>query len=422
MSFLKSRMRNVFDQYDQPENKLTHGLVSALSCDRKLIRPFLKWLGEDDVPPLNQIQITQQQIPGREMAVVTEDDEGKGLPDGCFYDNDDWAVLLESKVQATISVSQLRRHRNTCARCGYGDAPVYVLAVDKPVNKLPKGIYYRPWKEVYAWFCRKAPESIWARRFAEYVEVFETKTLAKGYDIRGTLTMFNGFHFDDEHPYTYREGKRLLRLMREEFCNNKKLVKALKLDSKAPGRPAITRGAKGMVWDVICLKAGRDQRFSHYPHLTTALNPGFASAVVIIPNSLKGLKSRLKEAGLDEFRSLLTEEEKQFRPILKRIPEARPTVTLLQRHYRSQRSHPEVDGKLEVDLRALVKDSPGKAKYQPEWIDSMYSLMTNKQSNIQMLMAVEFPYTSKTMQSEKALDVMADSWIAMKPLLDFFVG
>ena len=30
-------MRNIFDQYDQPENRLTHALMTTLSMDRKLI-------------------------------------------------------------------------------------------------------------------------------------------------------------------------------------------------------------------------------------------------------------------------------------------------------------------------------------------------------------------------------------------------
>ena len=43
-------MRNVFDQYDQPENKLTHALMTTLSRDRGLIRPFLRRLGVTGTP------------------------------------------------------------------------------------------------------------------------------------------------------------------------------------------------------------------------------------------------------------------------------------------------------------------------------------------------------------------------------------
>ena len=35
-------MRNIFDQYSQPENKLTHSLVSCLYEDKHLLNSFLK--------------------------------------------------------------------------------------------------------------------------------------------------------------------------------------------------------------------------------------------------------------------------------------------------------------------------------------------------------------------------------------------
>ena len=37
-------MRNIFDQYEQPENRLTHALVTTLDQDRALLGPLLRWL------------------------------------------------------------------------------------------------------------------------------------------------------------------------------------------------------------------------------------------------------------------------------------------------------------------------------------------------------------------------------------------
>jgi len=50
-------MRNVFDQYDQPENRVTHALLSCLGNDRKLIRPFLNMLGLLSIPKTSAIHI-----------------------------------------------------------------------------------------------------------------------------------------------------------------------------------------------------------------------------------------------------------------------------------------------------------------------------------------------------------------------------
>lgn len=61
-------MRNIFDQYIQPENRLTHTLVSTLANERRLIRPFLRWLSAENVPPLRELQVVEQQVPGEAVA------------------------------------------------------------------------------------------------------------------------------------------------------------------------------------------------------------------------------------------------------------------------------------------------------------------------------------------------------------------
>jgi len=35
-------LRNLFDQYSQPENRFTHALLTALNEDRKLLNAFLR--------------------------------------------------------------------------------------------------------------------------------------------------------------------------------------------------------------------------------------------------------------------------------------------------------------------------------------------------------------------------------------------
>ena len=101
-------MRNVFDQYDQPENRLTHALVSTLENDKNLLRPFLYWLQVKNIPSLKNLRIGQQHIPGQ---VEDHEKEGQdGIPDACIYDDESWAVLIESKIQAKPSLRQLYRH------------------------------------------------------------------------------------------------------------------------------------------------------------------------------------------------------------------------------------------------------------------------------------------------------------------------
>jgi len=77
-------MRNIFDQYDQPENRLTHALVSCLSEDRKLLKLFLKWILKEKAPKINGIEIVEQQIP-LEPTIGESKADQRGLPDAWIY-------------------------------------------------------------------------------------------------------------------------------------------------------------------------------------------------------------------------------------------------------------------------------------------------------------------------------------------------
>ena len=409
-------MRNVFDQYDQPENRLTHGLMVALSNERKLIRPFLKQFKVKSVPVLKNIQVGLQQVPGE---AAEYEKEGKdGLPDGCFFDEGTWAVLLECKVAAGVSVSQLRRHRKTAERHGYDKPCVVLITSDNRRKKLPGFVHHILWSDVYQWFRKYRDSHVWAKYFLDYMHVFEARMVSKDYSYKGTLTMFDGFRFSKDTPYTYREGKRLIRLMGEEFRKNKRLMKELGLDTKAPGRSAITRGENGAVWDLLVSKKS-GKVVTSYPHATMVIRPDKSYAALTVPNAYGAYKTILKKQDKEEFRKLIAEVEKRLRKTGKKVKGMQPMFYLIQRHYKSQRSNPVTDGRIEVDLRAMVRTNAQKVKYQPMWIESIYKILTSKKSNIQWGIEVRFPHSAKVMQSRKALEVMADAWIAMKPVMEF---
>ena len=187
-------MRNVFDQYEQPENKLTHALFTTLDRERSYLRPFLRYLGVPDIPALKSLQITEQQVPGIQEVDAEELDakelEKRGLPDGCVFTDEGWAVLFESKVQAHVSVKQLRRHRKTAIRNGFESPHLVVIAVDEAPKNVPEGTLTITWKDVYRWFNKRSHEP-WARELIRYMQSFERKMLAKNYEIRGTITVFD---------------------------------------------------------------------------------------------------------------------------------------------------------------------------------------------------------------------------------------
>jgi len=412
-------MRNVFDQYDQQENKLTHALVSALHYERKLVLPFLNWLKVKNIPPLKNIKIVQQQLPGEDSQILTSDCDS--IPDACFCDNENWTVLIESKVQAHISTNQLERHHKKAIRRGYNDIYVILITVDLPKQKLPPYVHHVQWKKIYQWFATKSENSNWARYFVEFMQIYESKMIAQNYNIRGTITMFKGFQFDKDNPYTYQEGKRLLKVLGQEFRKNNHLKRKLGIDYKSEGRPAITRGDGGSVWDCIPLKNSKGTTFTSYPHATMAIRPKEACVAITVPNKIRGgIRKRLKERSVDNFYDVLEKIEKNLRNIIKKAPGTTPFICVQQRFYKSQRSYPRTDGCIEVDLRTIINDKGTGLKHQPQWIEAIYNILTHKRTNMQLGIEVRFPFSAKCMKSSKAVDVMVDAWIAIKPILDLF--
>ena len=75
-------MRNVFDQYSQPENRITHAFLTALNEDRRLLTGFLRDLVKVEPPaPASKLAILEQQYPGETEATENESDR-RGIPDG----------------------------------------------------------------------------------------------------------------------------------------------------------------------------------------------------------------------------------------------------------------------------------------------------------------------------------------------------
>jgi len=411
-------MRNVFDQYTQPENKLTHALVCTLDSDRALLRPFLRWAGAKDVPPEHHLSITEQQLPG-DFTIDDNEEDGDGLPDAAFFTDDGWLFLIEAKVQSPIGVGQLQRHRSTAIRKGFGSPQLALLTVDPSTPSMSKHAVHREWSEVYAWFRYRAKHSEWAQRFTEYMEILEARMIAKEYAVRGTLTKFDGLRFDDDHPYTYREAKRLIRLLGDKLQPRKDLHQ-IGVDPNGDRRNAITGRSGSRVWDFLPLEAARNATsFTAYPHLTMGINRDNAVAAITVPNGVKGgFRTKLKELGEEGFFDLLREIENTTRATRHRSVGARTVVYAIQRHFLSQRSSGSEDARLEADVRTVVKGKRRDAKYQPQWASAIYSVLTNKRSNIQFGAQTHFSYECPIIRSAEATDLFAETWLALSPLLD----
>jgi len=129
----------------------------------------------------------------------------------------------------------------------------------------------------------------------------------------------------------------------------------------------------------------------------------------------------LANIGFDGFLDIIKEIELKLRPVIKKSAGAKPMLYATQRHYRSQRSDAEIDGRIDVDLRTAIRGNGTLVKYQPQWVEAIYELLVHKKANIQLGFDVQFLYSSKAIRSAEAVALFADSWIAMSPILGLAV-
>jgi len=412
-------MRNLFDQYTLPENQLTHALVSTLGHDRKLLASFLKWLNLPEIPPISELSICEQQVPGT-AEIDLEEDDSRGLPDAFIFNDDGWGVLFECKVQSRVSTQQIRRHRKTAVRHGFAQPHIVIIAVDNQRRSYSKDVLALTWKDIYKWFSNKTSGSFWAGELVRYMQVFEQRMIAREYHTRGTITVFDGLKFDSEDPYNYREGKRLIRLLGDQLQCREDL-KEIGVDTKGERRHAITGRGADLVWDFLPLTVARDSgSFTTHPHLTFAFHRLHAIAAITVPNGIRGgFRTKLKRVGEGGFMHLLAAIEERTRPIVVQSPKAKPTLYLSQRRYKSQRSIGLEDARIEADLRTATKSRGIAVKSQPEWLQSVYNILLQKRSNMQLGLEVRLSYSCPIVRSASAADLFAQGWVALSPLLAF---
>lgn len=418
-------MRNIFDQYRQPENQLTHALVCALASDQYLLKKFLKEIAKTRWSWSPSINIQEQTLPG-DAELPEPDAERRGLPDAVIHDENNWCLAIESKVAASPNINQLRRHRNSIERRGFTSIEVLLITASPSAVPFQSVCQVASWGKIYSWLRGKAHRSDWARRMAEYLEIQEQRLVDSGYLREGALTEFSGFDFGPDRPYNYYEAKRLLRLAMHELRGITTLRDKLGADLGGGGRSAITGREGSSVWDFIPLLDLKTDRFNKSPHLTLSISSERVFAFLTLPSGMvTPLSNNLRLLGYDSFCDIVLEVEARLRSITQRAPGAAPWLRGLQRRYPSQRSLPIEDACIEFDLRTAlpqsVQERSQSIKLMPEWLRAAYSAWGTKRTtgaNYQIAIGASFPFSRcPSIREPDAVRLVADTWLACDPML-----
>lgn len=416
-------MRNVFDQYRHTENRLTHAFFTAMDRDRTLLADFLKVFLKVSSRKASELLLSVQTIPGKpEEPVEQTESEKRGIPDAWIYDDNGWCVVVEVKINAPLTADQIARHVRIARKLGFTKITAVAITANSVPATIADDVIALAWTQVYKWL-KGHPDSSWAREAAGYFEALEARMIDNDNLSSGTLTAFSGFPFKSPGEYSYLEARRVIRLAMQGLRDDKRLI-TLGMDPCIPGRGAITGRDSTFVWDYLSLRTAKDAaQHTGHPHLTLGLSE-VVDVMVTIPNLINREFSRaIIQLGEDGFHSLVATVLKNLEAtVLSAEPFASPAMRAIQRRYPSQRSEPFIDSLLDFDLRtAFAGKDP--VKHQPQWLRSIYAAFASKRSNLQIQIGAKFEVSRcATMRSENALDLIARTWLACKPLIDYELG
>jgi len=149
-------LRNIFDQYQVPENRVTNALLQTLQRDKRLLDAFLKKVIGRTVAKNEHIVFEAFKKPGADGDLKSSDEQTQSIPDGLIKIGENIAVAIESKiVKNAIRPEQLRSHLKEVA--SYNEKYLCVITPDdsSPIEELKArgeiGVnsIWLSWREIY---------------------------------------------------------------------------------------------------------------------------------------------------------------------------------------------------------------------------------------------------------------------------------
>ncbi len=412
-------MRNIFDQYSQPENKLTHALVSCLNEDDHLLNDFMKVFVGLESTQKNKLIVTEQGLPDGDSYAEFES-EARGLPDALIYPTDgDWIVVIENKISSDLTLDQLNRHYKTIKRYSFNKIYGLTITTKKYDLEDPNWNHFY-WTDIYSLVQKHKSKSKWAHYLVEYMEVLEMQLTDDQYLKEGTLTTFTGVPFSYSHTYNYPEAKRVLKLLMSNLKQHTELEQELNLNLQHSGRDAITSGRS--VWDYIPVKSiDLNSRFNQLIHFSVSIGEERMYCGMVLPDKLSSIvRKKIKNFGYDYFKELIKTIAKNADKDFNNLDGCIPFLQLVQRRWYKSIKAPSIDdAKLEFDLRTAYDDLHGSdnqaIKTQEEWLKACYSAFCDKESNIQISLGVKFLYDRcSTINTSEAENLCVKAWLACK--------
>lgn len=418
---------NIFDQYTHLENRLTHALGVTLERSSIFRENFIKdFTGKKRF--FGKVAHVELQLA---KGASTEKDPDACIPDLVILNNTDQAIIIESKVGAGITMSQLTGHEKRARRNALEIYSALVITGRKRdaeklldwsragrVNEEWKHI---SWRQVYQLASQYADEDPWSRELQQYMNILSSQMDDSGMDSQVKIIDFTGIPFTSFEDFDFRVAKRILRSLMDTLDEDRNFLKTLgfKKDQIPRHRKKISTGTR--VWDYLSpVDQDKSHKGSH--HFTVSISQDHMNAMLTVPNGpvFRRFRKNVSRNNAQDFDAMVKGIMKNLSKegILK--AGGQPVIKLVQRRYKTRQNVFAVDGEMSFDIRTTEgQRRTGKIppiEAQPEWLHLCKSLILNKKGNVQLQIGVQFYYSHcPAIKTPKATELVKKSLASMAP-------
>jgi len=405
-------LRNIFDQYQVPENRVTNALLQTLQRDKRLLDAFLKKVIGRTVAKNEHIVFEAFKKPGADGDLKSSDEQTQSIPDGLIKIGENIAVAIESKiVKNAIRPEQLRSHLREVA--SYNEKYLCVITPDdsSPIEELKArgeiGVnsIWLSWREIY--------EMLGDYKSPKNAEEFLQNQLKEFLYMQNDLIGFCGIK-------KWEEGYDL------EQANNivRNLIRAIK--------PKLQEIYQGFTYEKQYYKRAKNpyqiyrewawgylapqENFTKDLHFTFSLSETNLFIGLTIPHNAGQRWRRLKQICKDdnlfqEFESLLFE----LRSTLPNI-----YLEFLQRHYVGRKDG-LIDGMIEMNLDTIHGNPEKNVKENKALWEGLRSAIARKKDyNGQLMIRTRYFFKDHPeMEHESFKDEIIRATASFKPIYEF---
>lgn len=405
-------LRNLFNQYDTEENRLTHSLLHTIASDEKLFRDFIMYaIDKFPFDRKDKLYIGSQGRYGGNL--ISKKAKGDSIPDAVIHDDDGkTCILIESKVTASLTNKQLENH---CQKQGFGNHILLLITTDREEPKMDIAlngyrIYWKPWWGIYKWMNDFTEKSM-VKELKDYMEILESDIINRNETWEGMLTMFDGIPFNAEE-YSYKRAKWCLKALMNELRKNPELKKIYPTADVTKGRPAVKGKEASEVWDHIGDK--------DHPHLSFVIKPDWTQIQITLP-SIARAEWRILLDKKEMLSDVLSEIHQQLKK--KQPGHVKLIIEVLHRHFRHRQDVGVIDGVMYFDVDCILdkgeKFDP-KVKMFTGWLDALDCVLKGKKNvNLQIAIFARYDYVKDSIVGKpEFVDEAVRALKALKPFYD----